>query len=201
MNAKRLFLLAAITILVAGWTSPSPAEAQSRIGQQIKINGLTANGAYVSAPGGAIQSFTCDGPQQYTTPDGVGQGRACYESTTGMWLLNALPPAPAQPQVVYQPQAVVYPTPTVVYRPSPVVVYPALVRPVVVAPAYPPSVVLGVAAIGATSRIVGAAIARPPVVVHEHIVRPHVVVRVPAEPILCIEPPSTDKIDVRPDRL
>ena len=181
MDAKRLFLLGALAIFVAGWTSPSSAEAQSRIGQQIVINGQAANGAYVSAPGGGMQNFTCENPQQYMTPDGAAQGWACYESTTGMWLMNAVPPATAQSPVVYQSQpTVVYAAPTVVYRPAPVVVYSARVRPVVVAPAYPPSVVLGTAAIRAGSRIVAAAVARPPVVVHERIVRPRVEVRVPA---------------------
>jgi hypothetical protein len=62
-----------------------------------------------------------------------------------------------QPPVVYQPATVVYPS--VVYQPAPVVyatpVYP---RPVVVAPAYPSSVVLGAAAIGAAGRIISAAV-------------------------------------------
>jgi len=64
-----------------------------------------------------------------------------------------------QPPVVYQPAPVVYQQPAVVYQPATVVyttpVYP---RPVVVAPAYPSSVVLGAAAIGAAGRIISAAI-------------------------------------------
>jgi hypothetical protein len=64
-----------------------------------------------------------------------------------------------QPAVVYQPATVVYQQPAVVYQPAPVVyttaVYPS---PVVVAPAYPSSVVLGAAAIGAAGRIISAAV-------------------------------------------
>jgi hypothetical protein len=182
----------AFTVLVAGFAIPTLAQAQARIAQPIVINGQQANGAYVSAPGGAMQPFTCDDPQQYTTPDGAAQGWACYEATTGVWLLNAIPPSaaqppaayPSQPNVVYQTQPnvvyqqpnVVYQQPPVVYAPAPVVVYRAPVRPVVVAPAYPTSVVLGSAAINAAGRIISAAIARPTVIAPV-VVRPHVEVR------------------------
>src|SRR6266567_4565124 len=128
------------------------------------LNGLTVNGAYVTAPGGQLQSFTCPAPQHYVTSDGASQGWACYEETTGVWLLNALPPAqsqsapvpvpsPQQPSVIYQPAPpVVYQTPTVIYQQPPTVVYQApptvvYTAPVVIAPAYPPSVILGTAAI------------------------------------------------------
>src|SRR5947207_6022251 len=159
--------------------------AQNRIPQQIVINGQMANGAYVTAGGGQTQSFTCAAPQHYATADGSSQGWACYEQTTGVWLLNALPPAqpqvapapqpiPQQPTVIYQqaPPAVVYPQapptviyqqvpPTVIYQHAPptviyqqpvyqqpavTVVYASEPRPVVVAPAYPSSVILGRAA-------------------------------------------------------
>jgi hypothetical protein len=143
--------------------------AQNRIPQQITINGQPANGAYVSAPAGGLQSFTCSAPQQYATPDGASQGWACYEQATGVWLLNALPPAQAQaaPAPVPQQPTVIYPQPpaTVIYQqPAPTVVYTTPVYrtpvyPVVVAPAYPPSVILGAAAINAAGRIAAAAIA------------------------------------------
>jgi hypothetical protein len=171
--------------------------AQNRIPQQIVIHGQLASGAYVTTATGQLQSFTCPSPQQYTTADGSSQGWACYEHTTGVWLLNAAaptqavpapPPAPQpvpqaipqQPPVVYQPAppvvvypqtqpAVIYqqPSPTVIYtqpptiiyqEPSPTVVYAPSRRPVVVAPAYPSSVVLGRAAIEAAGRIASAAV-------------------------------------------
>src|SRR5689334_22796028 len=117
---------------------------QNRIPQQVIINGQSANGAYVTTQGGRIQSFTCPSPQHYTTADGSSQGWACYEQTTGVWLLNAVPPsqgqvAPApppvpqpvpqviqQPPLVYQqaPPVVVYqPQPAVIYQPAPAVIY------------------------------------------------------------------------------
>jgi hypothetical protein len=173
---NRMFLfLGALAVLIAGLTMP--AEAQTQILQPIVINGQTVDGAFVSAPGGGMQSFRCDNPQPYSTPDGGSQGWACYDGSTGMWLLNALAPQTAQPTVVYESA----PAPVVVYRQSPVVVYRTPPRPVVVVPAYPSSVVLGAAAINATSRIIAAEISRPPVIVRAPVVvRPRVEVRAPA---------------------
>jgi len=75
----------------------------------------------------------------------------------------------APPPIVYQPApTVIYqqPVPTVIYQqPAPTVIYqqPVVVqsvphRPIIVAPAYPSSVVLGTAAIDAAGRIASAAI-------------------------------------------
>ncbi len=139
--------------------------AQNRIPQQIIINGQQVNGAYVPAANGGMQSYTCPGPQEYTTPDGASRGWACFDSSTGVWLLNALPPVqpvyvPA-PQPVAQP-AVVYqaPPPTVVYtQPATVVYTEPPVRTVIVNnPAYPSSVVIGAAVINAAGRVASAAI-------------------------------------------
>jgi len=191
MRDRVFFLGIAIVGTLA--LSPSAAFSQvqatpTRIPQQIVINGQMASGAYVTGSGGQLQSFTCPSPQQYATADGNSQGWACYEQTTGVWLLNAVPPAPAPqavpapPVVVAPPQAsapppyVVFPrpAPVVVYQPQPAVVYqPAAVfypqpppptviyappPPVLVAPAYPSSVILGKAAIDAAGRIASAVI-------------------------------------------
>src|SRR5205823_11869670 len=124
-------------------------------------------------------AYTCLNPQPYTTVDGSSQGWACYEQSTGVWLLNALPPAqapqpanPAQPAPPAplpqaqppqpQPPAVYYPqqAPTVIYQQPPTIIYGSPVYPappVVYAPAYPSSVVLGTAAINAASRIISSA--------------------------------------------
>jgi len=116
-----------------GFASQVP-QAQNRIPQQIVINGQTVNGASVITASGQIQSYTCSAPQHYTTSDGRSQGWACYEETTGVWLVNALPPAQAQaapaplpapipaqsvPQAVPQQPSVIYQQPPV-YRPAPV---------------------------------------------------------------------------------
>lgn len=67
----------------------------------------------------------------------------------------------AQPAVIYQvPPAVVYQQPAaVIYQqPAPTVVYAPHPRPIVVAPTYPSSVIIGKAAIDAAGRIASAAI-------------------------------------------
>jgi hypothetical protein len=153
----------------AAQTAPS---VQNRIPQQIIINGQTVNGAYVPAANGGMQSYTCPNPQEYVTPEGASRGWACFDSTTNVWLLNALPPSQAQATPQPAPQAAPAlpsappPQTTTVYQGLPPVVYtqPATViytqpaYPVVVAPAYPPSVFLGAAAIDAFGRIASAAI-------------------------------------------
>src|SRR5205085_266129 len=137
---------------------------QNRIAQQVIINGQRANGAYVPATTGGMQTFTCSNPQQYATPDGASQGWACYDQATSVWLLNALPPSP---QPIQQVQVPVQQPPVVIYQQPPTVIYQQAVpttviyttpAPVVVAPAYSSGVVLGAAAINATGRIVSAAI-------------------------------------------
>jgi hypothetical protein len=189
-SERRLFGLALVVIVllvpaVPGFTQV-PA-AQSRVPQQVVINGQTVTAVYVVASSGGFQAYTCLNPQQYGTADGSSQGWACYEQSTGVWLLNALPPAQApqpqaqpqiqtpQPQVqlppapapLPQPQAqppvVIYPQqpPAVIYPQPPAIIYGAPVYPpstVVVAPAYPPSVIFGTAAINAASRIISSAL-------------------------------------------
>jgi hypothetical protein len=159
---------AAAACLVLTLSVPGFAQAvsvQNRIPQQVIINGQRANGVFVSAGNGGLQTFTCPNPQQYVTPDGASQGWACFDQATGVWLLNALPPSSQSVQgvpapVVQQPPAVIYqPPPTVIYQqPVPATIVYTTPAPVVVAPAYPSSVVLGVAAIDATGRIVSAAV-------------------------------------------
>jgi len=202
---SRLAVSALLTAAIPGY-SAQVQTAQNRVPQQVVINGQTVNAVSVVAEGGGLQTYRCLNPQQYSSLDGASQGWACYDQATGVWLLNALPPAQAQvpppvqqppvqraplpvpqpqavppavtypqqpsvvyqqppvvvyqqPPIVYQPATVVYQQPPVIYQPVPVVyatpVYP---RPVVVAPAYPSSVVLGAAAIGAAGRIISAAV-------------------------------------------
>jgi hypothetical protein len=205
VRSKRLLVISSFVVVVLvmtaipGFSRSQVQPAQSRIPQQVVINGQPVNAVHVVAAGGGLQAYTCLNPQQYTTVDGSSQGWACYEQSTGVWILNALPPAqaqpPAQPQAQppvqvpppappaplpqappqpqaqlppaqlpqAQPPAVYYPqqAPTVIYQQPPMVIYPGPAyypAPVVVAPAYPPSVVLGTAAINAAARIVSAAV-------------------------------------------
>src|SRR5437773_11038406 len=109
-RSKRLLLVSGLvvsgvlTTAVAGF---SQTPAQTRVPQQVVINGQTVTAVHVVAAGGGFQAYTCLNPQQYTTVDGSSQGWACYEQSTGVWLLNALPPAqaaqPAHPAPAAQP--------------------------------------------------------------------------------------------------
>lgn len=159
---NRLLFIGIGMVVVLG-LSPSTGfsqaqAAQNRIPQQIVINGQMASGAYVTTAAGQIQSFTCPSPQHYSTADGSSQGWACYEQTTGVWLLNAIPPAQApvapapapapqviqqQPAVIYQqpPQVVYQQAPPVIYQQAPaVVVYPQA-QPAVIYQQAPPAVI------------------------------------------------------------
>ena len=210
MGSKQLLLgssLVATVVLMSATSGFSQVQpAQSRVPQQVVINGQRVNAVNVVAPAGGFQAYTCLNPQQYSTIDGSSQGWACYEQATGVWILNALPPAqvqqpqpqvqqqapvqlpqpqpqvqvpqppaplpqpqvhqptvvyPQQPTIIYQQPPVIYQQPPVVYQPAPTVIYSTPVYPapqVVYAPAYPPSVVLGTAAIDAAARIVSSAI-------------------------------------------
>jgi hypothetical protein len=162
MRGKRFPLLSVFTV-VALVTAAIPGystqvqTAQNRVPQQVVINGQTVNAVSVVAEGGGLQTYRCLNPQQYSSLDGASQGWACYDQATGVWLLNALPPAQAQvpppvqqppvqraPLPVPQPQAVppVYPQqPSVVYQQPPVVVYqqpPVVYQPATVVYQQPP---------------------------------------------------------------
>ena len=147
-------LISMVAIVPVGFSQGQ--SAQTRIAQQIIVNGQPANGAYVQNAGG-MQSFTCTNPQSYSTPNGASSGWACYDQSTGTYLLNALPPvqaqapppAPAQAQAQTQnePWSETIPVPlpppqqppTVIYQqPAPAVVYAPAPYPMYVGPTYGP---------------------------------------------------------------
>lgn len=168
MKSKRLVWATFATILALSLPALSFAQGeplQNRIPQQVIINGQRFNGAYAIRADGGLQSFTCPAPQPYNSPDGASHGWACFDAASGVWLLNAVPPSPQPVQqapipVYQQPPTVIYQQPpTVIYQqPVPATVVYTTPAPVVVAPVYRDSVVLGVAAINATGRILSAAI-------------------------------------------
>lgn len=180
MRRKPILVTASLAIaLVVGTVNAAFAQAplsQNRVAQQVVIGGLRVDAAFVITANGGVQSYSCPGPQQYVTPDGASRGWACFDPTTNVWLLSALPPqeqtpAPAPPPVVVREpvivrevvqQPVYYPAPiysapppVVVYRAPARVVYPA---PVVVAPVSS-SAVIGASVINAAGRIAAAVIA------------------------------------------
>jgi hypothetical protein len=173
MNRKELLSISFVGVFLFAFAAQGFSQvqaAQTRIPQQIVINGQRVNGVYVMASTGGFESFTCSDPQHYTTPEGTSQGWACYEQASGTWLLNAVPPqgqsapgpvqtVPQQPTVTYpqQPTVIYQQPPTVIYQqPYPTIVYTTPAYPVVVGPAYPSSVFLGAAAINAAGRIASA---------------------------------------------
>src|SRR6058998_3156553 len=73
MRNRAIVFAMGFVVTLTGAVTESSAQVQavqSRSPQQVVINGQIVNGAYVTAAGGQIQSFTCAMPQQYTTPDG-----------------------------------------------------------------------------------------------------------------------------------
>jgi hypothetical protein len=142
MRTKGLVLGIGVILIITGATAGfSQTPVQNRIPQQIIVNGQTVNGAYVTAPSGGIQSFTCNMPQQYTTPDGASQGWACYEQATGVWLLNAIPPAQAQAPAVPAPAPLPAPAQAPPPAPAPAPA-PLPQQPAVVYPQQPPPTVI-----------------------------------------------------------
>jgi len=97
-----------------GQTAPT---GQQRIVQPIIINGQQAQGVLV-IQNETVQGYTCPSPQHYVTVDQSSSGWACFEQTTGMWLLHAQPPR--QTTYAYRPPPVYVPAPT-----SPVYSYDA----------------------------------------------------------------------------
>ena len=79
-----------------------PPSGQQRIPQSIIVNGQQVQGVTV-VQNGTVQTYTCPSPQQYVTVDQSSSGWACFEETTGVWLLHSQPPQTAysyqQPQV------------------------------------------------------------------------------------------------------
>ena len=89
---------------------------QQRITQTIIINGQQAQGVLV-VENGTIQSQTCPAPQPYVAADQSSTGWACFEPSTGMWLLHAQPPQQtAAPQ---QGPVIIYSQPAPIYVPAP----------------------------------------------------------------------------------
>ena len=88
---------------------------QERIIQPIIVNGQQAQGVLI-VQDGTIQSQTCPEPQRYVAADQSSSGWACFEPSTGMWLLHAQPPLQTGPTIIYsQPAPVYVPAPTYAY--------------------------------------------------------------------------------------
>jgi hypothetical protein len=121
MKEKLIFsLIAALVLFVPTAFAQSSTAGDRQIQQSILVNGQMAQGVLV-VQNGAVQTFSCQYPQQYVTADGTEAGWACYDQGSGQWLLHAQPPASAedygtQQSVVYNnPPSTVYVPPTYSY--------------------------------------------------------------------------------------
>ena len=92
---------------VFGQTAPA---GQQRVVQPIFINGQQAQGV-MAVENGIVQVHACPSPQPYVTANQSESGWACFEQTTGMWLLHAQPPQ--QTTYVYQQPPVYVLAPTI----------------------------------------------------------------------------------------
>jgi hypothetical protein len=118
-----LMIIAALVILSPALLAQSGTSEQHRIIQPITINGQSAQGALI-VENGAVQSYTCPAPQQYVTADQSEIGWACFDSSSGLWLLHAQPPSSAAAPSTEESPNVIYSQPNTVYVPSDTGAYP-----------------------------------------------------------------------------
>jgi len=115
--SRKIELSLVIGVLACSVTAFAQAP-QERIMQPIIVNGQQAQGVLI-VQDGTIQSQTCPEPQRYVAADQSSSGWACFEPSTGMWLLHAQPPQPPPqtgPTIIYsQPAPVYVPAPTYAY--------------------------------------------------------------------------------------
>ena len=96
-----LFVMAVLAYPYSGFGQVA-VSGQERFVQPIIINGQQVQGVLV-VENGIVQTHTCSSPQQYVTVDQSSSGWACFDPTTGAWLLRSLPPAQTTTYVYQQP--------------------------------------------------------------------------------------------------
>src|SRR5262249_15998264 len=89
---KKILLSVLIAGLVCFVGAPlaQAAPSQQRVAEVIVVNGQQVQGVTV-IQNGAVQSYTCPAPQEYVAADQSSSGWACYDQSTGTWLMHALP--------------------------------------------------------------------------------------------------------------
>jgi hypothetical protein len=89
---KKTLLSVLIAGLVCFAVAPiaQAAPSQQRVAQAIVVNGQQVQGVTVIQDG-AVQSYTCPAPQPYVAANQSSSGWACYDESTGTWLMHALP--------------------------------------------------------------------------------------------------------------
>jgi hypothetical protein len=90
--SKAIILLFLLVSLVLGFSAPALAQtAETRIPVAVIVQGEQTQGVTVVV-NGAVQTFSCPNPQPYITVNQSSSGWACYDQSSGTWLLQALPP-------------------------------------------------------------------------------------------------------------
>jgi uncharacterized membrane protein YgcG len=118
-----LMIIAALMLLSPAVLAQSHTSGQHRIIQPIMINGQSAQGAYI-IENGVVQGYRCPSPQQYVTADQSQNGWACFDPSSGLWLLHAQPPSSATVPSTQESPNVIYDEPSTVYVPSYSYAYP-----------------------------------------------------------------------------
>jgi hypothetical protein len=112
---RKLIFSAGIAVLVCAYSALAQAQTgRQRIEVPVIINGQQTQGALV-IQGETVQSFRCKDPQQYVSANQSESGWACFDPSTGVWLLHAEPPLNAT--VPQQESVIVYRRPAPVYVP------------------------------------------------------------------------------------
>jgi hypothetical protein len=103
-------IIAALLMYFPSVFAQSSIAGQQRIMESIMVNGQPAQGVLV-VENGTLKSYSCDSPQPYVTTNQSESGWACFDESTGMWLLNAQPPSQATTAVIYnEPNTIYVPT-------------------------------------------------------------------------------------------
>jgi hypothetical protein len=116
-------IIGALVILSPTLLAQSGTSGQHRIIQPIMINGQSAQGALV-IENGVVQSYSCQSPQQYVTADQSENGWACFDPSSGLWLLHAQPALSAAVPSTEESPNVIYSEPNTEYLPSYSYAYP-----------------------------------------------------------------------------
>ena len=91
---RRLFLnLSLMSALTCSSNSvlAQVVSSTEQIPQAILVNGRRAEGVILVRDGN-VQNVTCTDPHPYLAVDQSSSGWACFDQSTGTWLLQALPP-------------------------------------------------------------------------------------------------------------
>jgi hypothetical protein len=112
---KKIILAAGMAVLVGAYPALAQAAGdQQRIEMPVIINGQQTQGVLV-VQGGSVQTYSCPDPHRYVTANQAESGWACFEQSTGVWLLHAEPPV--QATVPQQQSTTLYSSPATVYAP------------------------------------------------------------------------------------